>query len=38
MESVTTEVVAEENQKECLGIQDQAGGKVQASTDVVVSH
>ena len=31
MESVTMNVVSEENQEECLGIQDQASGEVQVS-------
>ena len=32
------DVVAEENQEECLGIQDQASGEVQASMEAEVSH
>ena len=32
------DVVAEENQEECLGIQDQASGKVQVSMQAEVSH
>ena len=32
------EVVAEENQEECLGIQDQASGEVQASMEAGESH
>ena len=38
MESVTMDVVAEENQEECLGIQDQASGQVQVSIKAEVSH
>ena len=38
MESVTMAVVAEENQEECLGIQDQASGEVQISKKAEVSH
>ena len=39
IESVTMDVVAEENQEECLGIQDQASGEViQVSIDAEVSH
>ena len=30
--------VAEENQEECLGIQDQASGEVQVSMEAEVSH
>ena len=36
MESVTVDVVAEENQEECLGIQDQASGEVQVSMNAEV--
>ena len=32
------EVVAEENQEQCLGIQDQASGEVQVSMKAEVSH
>ena len=32
------DVVAEENQEECLGIQDQASGEVQVSIEAEVSH
>ena len=32
------DVVAEENQEECLGIQDQASGEVQVSMKAEVSH
>ena len=38
MESVTMDVVAEENEDECLGIQDQASGEVHVSMDAEVSH
>ena len=38
MESVTLDVVAEENQEECLPIQDQASGEVQVSMEAEVSH
>ena len=38
MESVTMNVVAEENQEECLGIQDQASVEVQVSMKTKVSH
>ena len=38
MESVTMDVVAEENQEECLGIQDQASGEAQVSMEAEVSH
>ena len=38
MESVTIEVVAEENHEECLGIQEQASGEVQVSMEAEVSH
>ena len=38
MESVTMDVVAEENQEEVLGIQDQASGEVQVSMKAEVSH
>ena len=38
MESVTMDVVAEENQEECLGIQDQASGEVQVLMKTEVSH
>ena len=31
-------VVAEENQEECLGIQDQTSGEVQVSMEADVSH
>ena len=37
MESVTMDVVAEENQEECLGIQDQAIREVQVSMEAEVS-
>ena len=32
------DVVAEENQEECLGIQDQASAEVQVSMEAEVSH
>ena len=32
------DVVAEENQEECLRIQDQASGEVQVSMEAEVSH
>ena len=32
------DVVAEENQEECLGIQDQASGEVQVSVEAEVNH
>ena len=38
MKSVTMDVVAEENQEECLGTQDQASGEVQVSMKAEVSH
>ena len=38
MESATMAVVAEENQEECLGIQDQTSGEVQVSMEADVSH
>ena len=38
MESVAMDVVAEENQEECLGIQDQTSAEVQVSMEVEVSH
>ena len=38
MESVTLDVVAKENQEECLGIQDQASREVQVSKEEEVSH
>ena len=38
MESFTIDVVAKENQEECLGIQDQASAEVQVSMEVEVSH
>ena len=38
MESVTMVAVAEENQKECLVIQDQANGGVHVSMEAEVSH
>ena len=38
MESVTMDVVAEENQEESLGIQDQASGEVQVSMEAEVSQ
>ena len=38
IESVTMDVVAEENQEECLKIQDQASGEVQVSMEAKVSH
>ena len=38
MECVTMDVVAEENQEECLGIQDQASAEVQVSMEAKVSH
>ena len=38
MESVTMDVVAEENQEECLGIEDPASGEVQVSMEAEVSH
>ena len=38
MESATMDVVAEENQEECLGIQDQASGEVQVSVEAEVNH
>ena len=38
MKSVTMDVVAEENQEECLGIQDQASGEVQVSMMAEVGH
>ena len=38
MESVTMDVVAEENQEECLGIQDQASAEVQVLMEAEVSH
>ena len=38
MESVTMDVVAEENEEECLGIQDQVSGEVQVSMEAEVSH
>ena len=36
--SVTIDVVAEENQEECLGIQNQASGEVDVSMKAEVSH
>ena len=38
MKSVTMDVVADENQEGCLGIQDQASGEVQVSMEAVVSR
>ena len=38
MESVVMDVVAIENQEECLEIQDQASGEVQVSMKAEVSH
>ena len=38
MESVTMDVVAEDNQEEWLGIQDQASGEVEVSMEPEVSH
>ena len=38
MESVTMDVVAEENQEECPGIQDQASAEVQVSMEAELSH
>ena len=38
MESVTMDVVAEENQEECLGIQDQTSREVQVSMESGESH
>ena len=38
MERVTMDVVAEENQEDCMGIQDQARGEVQVSVKAEVSH
>ena len=38
MESVTMNVVAEENQEECLGIRHQASGEVQVSMEAEVSQ
>ena len=38
MESVTMEEGVAENQEECLGIQDQASGKVQVSMEAEVRH
>ena len=38
IESITTDVVAEGNQEEYLGIEDQASGKVQVSMETEVSH
>ena len=38
MESVTMDVVAEENQEECLGIQYQSSGKVLVTMKAEVSH
>ena len=34
--SVTMDLVAEENQEECVGIQDQASGEVQVSMEAEV--
>ena len=36
--SVTMDLVAEENQEECVGIQDQASGEVQVSMEAEISH
>ena len=38
MESVTMDGVAEENQEECLRIQDQASGEEHVSMKAEVSH
>ena len=38
MESITMDVVAENNQEECLEIQDQTSGEVQVSMESEVSH
>ena len=38
IESVTIDVIAEENQGECLGIKDQASGEVKVSIEAEVSH
>ena len=35
---MTMDVVAEESQEECLGIQDQASAEVQVSVKAEVSH
>ena len=32
------DIVAEENQKECLGIQDSTSGEVQVSMEAEISH